>query len=169
MQRPVARFRTVLQTFADGGVEGVVIGGVAAGLLGAPVATLDLDVIHSRTPENLDRLLAALGTLDAFYREQPERRLRPTLSHLASAGRQLLMTRGGPLDLLGTIIGGRGYQELLPHTVVLDAGDGLRVRVVDLETLIRLKEETGRDKDRAMLPTLRQTLEAQKRRQGETQ
>jgi predicted nucleotidyltransferase len=169
MQRPIARFRTILQTFADCGVEYIVIGGVAGVLLGAPVATFDLDVVHSRAPENLDRLLTALATLDAYYREQPERRLRPTLSHLGSPGHQLLMTRAGPLDLLGTITGGRGYQELLPHTAILDIGDGLCVRVVDLETLIRLKEEAGRDKDRAMLPVLRQMLEAQERGQGGTQ
>jgi predicted nucleotidyltransferase len=169
MPPPVAKYRIILQTLADNGVEYVVIGGVAASLLGAPIMTLDLDVVHSRTPENLDRLLVALGALDALYREQPARRLRPTLSHLSSPGHQLLMTRAGPLDLLGTITGGRSYEELLQHTVMLDAGDGLRVRVVDLATLIRLKEETGRDKDRAMLPVLRRTLEQQEQDQGDKQ
>jgi predicted nucleotidyltransferase len=38
-----------------------------------------------------------------------------------------------------------------------------RVRVLHLETLIQLKEELGRDKDLAVLPTLRATL-AEKRR-----
>jgi hypothetical protein len=34
----------------------------------------------------------------------------------------------------------------------------LRVRVLDLETQVAVKEETGREKDLAVLPTLRRTL-----------
>jgi hypothetical protein len=41
--------------------------------------------------------------MGAVYRVQPDRRLEPDATHLRSPGRQLLMTRYGPLDLLGTI------------------------------------------------------------------
>jgi hypothetical protein len=37
--------------------------------------------------------------------------------------------------------------------------DGLTVRVLGLAALIRSKIEAGRDKDRAVLATLRRTLE----------
>jgi hypothetical protein len=47
-----------MQTLADHRVEFIVIGGVCAVLHGAPVTTFDLDVVHSRTPENLNRLLS---------------------------------------------------------------------------------------------------------------
>ncbi len=40
------------------------------------------------------------------------------------------------------------------------------MRVLDLETLIRLKTEAGRDKDLATLPTLRATLEEKRRSQA---
>src|SRR5438132_1257792 len=109
-------FRSILQVLADHQVDFIVIGGVCAGLHGAPLTTLDLDVVHSRAPENLDRLQQALQELDAFYREHQTRRLTPTLSHLASPGHQLLLTRFGPLDLLGTISRDRGYEDLLGHT-----------------------------------------------------
>jgi hypothetical protein len=36
---------------------------------------------------------------------------------------------------------------------------GLRLRVLDLETLIKVKEETGHEKDKAVRPILRCTLE----------
>jgi hypothetical protein len=160
-----ADFRGILQTLADHGADFLVIGGIAAVLQGATVTTFDLDVVHSRSPENLNRVLTALQALDAFYREQPQRRLRPDISHLASAGHQLLMTRFGPLDLLGTVTGGRAYETLLPHSVELQVGGALRVRVVDLTTLIQLKEELGRDKDRAILTILRRTLEEKERGQ----
>jgi predicted nucleotidyltransferase len=73
------------------------------------------------------------------------------------------MTRAGPLDLLGTLTAERGYAELLPHTVELAIGEGLRVRLLDLKTLIILKEELARDKDQLVLPILRRTLEEKRK------
>jgi hypothetical protein len=148
----------VVRALAEARVDFVVVGGLAAVLDGAPIATLDVDIVHSREPENLDRLLDALGRLDAFFRIQPERRIRPETSHLAGFGHLNLSTRHGPLDLLGTIGRGRGYEDLLPHTVEMDLGEGVRVRVLDLETVIAIKEEVGGEKDLATLPTLKRTL-----------
>ncbi len=71
--------------------------------------------------------------------------------------------RHGPLDLLGTIGRDFGYPELLPRSIKLDVADGLRIRVLDLETLIAIKEELSGDKDRAVLPILRRTLEEKRR------
>jgi hypothetical protein len=73
------------------------------------------------------------------------------------------MTNAGPLDLLGTVTKSRSYDELKEHTQMLPIGDDLEVRILDLETLIMLKEETGRAKDQAVLAILRQTLEEKKR------
>jgi len=148
----------VVRALAEARVDFVIVGGLAAVLDGAPIATLDVDIVHSREPENLDRLLDALGRLDAFFRIQPERRIRPETSHLAGFGHLNLSTRHGPLDLLGTIGRGRGYEDLLPHTVEMDLGEGVRVRVLDLETVIAIKEEVGGEKDLATLPTLKRTL-----------
>jgi hypothetical protein len=64
------------------------------------------------------------------------RRLRPNTTQRSSPGHQLLMTRFGPVDLLGTIGKGRSCQDLLPHAAETELGKGLRVRVLDLETLI---------------------------------
>lgn len=159
MPTPTSDFFLVLQTLADHEVDFIVVGGVCAVLHGAPLYTFDLDLVHSRLPDNLDRLQQALQALDAYYREHGERRLRPTLSHLASSGHQLLMTKAGLLDLLGTLSKDRGYDELLPHTVPLTVREGLQVRLLDLATLIAVKEELGRDKDKAALAVLRRTLE----------
>ena len=63
----------------------------------------------------------------------------------------------GPLDLLGTIGAGRGYEDLLPHSDEIEIGH-LRLRVLSLEKLIEVKEEMGFEKDKAILPILRQTL-----------
>jgi hypothetical protein len=140
-------------------VDFLIVGGVAAVLQGAPINTFDLDVVHSTDPENVDRVLAALGELDAVYRAQPELRLRPNASHLSSPGHQLLITGLGPLDLLGSVGKGRAWRDLLPHTTELKVGPGVAVRVLDLETQIAVKEEVGGEKDLAVLPVLRRTLE----------
>jgi len=71
----------------------------------------------------------------------------------------LLNTSQGPLDLLGTVGQGEGYAELQAHTTWMQLGEGLRARVLKLEEIIRLKEQTGREKDRQQLPLLRRALE----------
>jgi hypothetical protein len=134
------------------------VGGVAATLHGSPTSTFDLDVVHSRKAANIRRLLAALEELEACYRIQPQKRLRPLASHLVSAGHQLLITRFGPLDLLGSIGRGHDYQDLLPHTSRMRVGPRFAVRVLDLNTLIDIKSETAGEKDRAVLPVLRRIL-----------
>lgn len=139
-------------------VDFIVVGGVCAVLHGAPVTTFDLDLVHSRSSQNLSRLMSALNELDAFYRGRVDQRLKPKRSHLSSSGHQLLMTNAGPLDLLGTIGSSHTYKDLLKHTVELEAG-GLHLRMLNLEKLIEIKRETITDKDKAMILILQHILE----------
>jgi hypothetical protein len=155
---PESDFLGALRALRAGGVEFVVVGGLAAVLNGAPVNTFDLDIVHSRDAENVARLGTVLDSMGAIYRMQPSRRLRPNTSHLSSPGHLNLITSCGPLDVLGTIGRGLGYAELLPHTVEMEIGGGVTVLVLDLATIISLKEELDGEKDRAVLPVLRRTL-----------
>jgi hypothetical protein len=159
---PEGSVRARIRALVEGRVDFILVGGVAAVLAGAPVNTFDVDVVHSRDPANIERLLAVLESLDAVYRIQPERRLRPTADHLAGPGHQNLITRLGWLDVLGSIGRNRTYQDLLPHTVETEIGGGICIRVLDLETQIAVKEEVGGEKDKAVLPILRHTLELKK-------
>jgi hypothetical protein len=161
---PATDFLAVIRVLNEHKVDFIVVGGVAAVLEGAPISTFDLDVVHSRSVNNVQHLLEALAALDAYYRLQPERRIRPQASHLLSAGHQLLMTRYGPLDLLGAIGQSHGYEELLEHVNEMQAGPGLPIRVLKLAKLIEVKSETAGDKDVATLPILRKTLEEKGRR-----
>jgi hypothetical protein len=134
-------------------VEFIVVGGAAAVLHGAPITTEDLDIVHRRTPGNVSRLQNLLQELDAHVRELANRRLVPQESALLGEGHVLLSTRLGPLDCLGTLIDGRGFEELLSHSDSF-ADEGAEFRVMDLSTLIDIKTKTGRAKDRLMLPVL---------------
>ena len=57
--KPKPDFLAILQTLAKHQVDFIVVGGVGAVLQGAPISTFDLDVVHSRTSDNIDRLLVA--------------------------------------------------------------------------------------------------------------
>ena len=137
-------------------VEHIVVGGVSARLNGAPIITDDLDIVHRRTKANVRRVLAALAELEAVYRSDP-RGLTPNETHLRGPGHQLLRTRHGALDVLGAIDAGRDYDDLLPDTHLLTVA-GRDLRVLGLTPYIAMKERTGRDKDKMVLPVLRAAL-----------
>lgn len=49
----VPRYFQLLELLSQNEVEFVVVGGVAAILEGAPITTLDLDIVYEGSPENL--------------------------------------------------------------------------------------------------------------------
>lgn len=158
-----AGFTTTLQCFVAAKVEFILVGGLAAVLRGAPVQTYDVDLVHSRDAANIDRLIQVLSSIDAVFRAQPWRQLRPNESHLAGKGHLNLLTRYGPVDLLGSIgQPGLTYEELLPFSNEIALGEGLQVRVLTLEKQIEIKEQLSNEKDRLMLPILRGALEKQR-------
>ena len=143
-------------------MEFIVVGGAAAVIHGAPITTEDLDIVHRRTPDNVDRLMTLLEQLDAYHRyDLAQRRLKPQKDALLGTGQINLSTKLGPLDPLCELDPGVGYDELLDHTEVVSDGT-IEIKVLDLEKLIEVKAATGRDKDRLALPLLIATLEEQK-------
>ena len=145
----------ILQVLARYEVRFVVIGGFAAWMQGAPVVTADVDIVYEATPENIDALLAALRTLDAVYRHQPGRRLRPDAAGLAStmaAGHHLLETHSGNLDVLRTA-SGLSYGDLTSDTIEYEI-EGTVAQFASLERVIHMKQTAARPKDLAALPTL---------------
>lgn len=151
------KFLGLLRVLLHHEVDFLVVGGVAAQLEGAPILTLDLDILYDKTPENLDRLLAAFQELKAHYRDPAGRHIEPDREKLATMRMHLLLTDLGALDALAAIGAGLTYQDLLARTITYDLA-GARVRVLELAAVILTKEQANRDKDRAALPVLRQTL-----------
>ena len=74
-----------------------------------------------------------------------------------AAGHNLLTTRFGSLDVLGTIGKGLGYEDLVGHSIDIQLATR-RVTVLGLARLIEVKQDAGRAKDLAVLPTLKATL-----------
>ena len=146
-----ADFVGLLLVLAEAGVEFVVVGGVAAVAQGAPITTLDVDIVHRRTPENVARLITALEQMGAHARQRPG--LVPGADALGGPGHQLLDTKLGPLDVLGEIEGGRGYDELCKTTIVTVVR-GREVQLLSLEALLASKRRSSREKDRLIVPLL---------------
>jgi hypothetical protein len=153
-------YRRILEVLVAHGVELVIVGGVAAHFYGASYETKDMDVVYARTPENVARLMAALDAMDTIFRDFSGRRIRPTESYLVTANPKLLLTKHGPLDLLGTLSmeeDDTGYESIAGDATIVDLG-GFTVRVLSLPRLIAVKERLKRQRDLLVLPLLRAAL-----------
>ena len=72
-------FFKILETLSRHKVSYIVVGGVCAVLLGAPVTTFDLDIVPSLDEKNRTRLLGAIEELEGFYRDHlPKKKKRIT-------------------------------------------------------------------------------------------
>lgn len=146
-----------LRVLARHEVDFIVVGGAAAILEGAPIATLDLDIMPRPTQEGRERLLAALREMNARYLDPAGRLIVPDADKLATLRIHHLVTDFGPLDVLEKIGSGLTYSDLTNETNSYEL-EGTPVRVLKLAMIIRSKEEANRDKDRAVLPILKRTL-----------
>jgi len=157
-KRPTgAGLSEILAGLLEARVDFILVGGLAAVIQGAPVTTMDVDIVHSQSAENIARLLPFLKSVEAVYRRLDEKQIEPRERELLGRGHVLLATRIGPLDILAVIEGGRSYEDLLEHTV--DIGfRGHSLRVLDLKTLVELKKTSTDPKDKQRLPVLRETL-----------
>ena len=160
-------FPRLLEALVSGGVEFVIIGGMAATAHGSAHVTVDLDIVYRRTNENLERLATCLEPLQPYLRGAPPG--LPFRFDVPTIKRGLnftLVTTHGDLDLLGEATGGGTYEALVGHTEGRSLL-GFEVRLVDLETLIHLKRAAGRPKDLERIAELEAI--AQERNQGGTQ
>lgn len=159
-------FRGLLAALRTAKVDFIVVGGVAATVHGSAHLTDDVDVVYSRDPANVARLVKGLAALHPYPRGAPpglpfrwdERTIHAGLNFT-------LATDLGDLDLLGEISGGGRYEDLLPHAVQVGLF-GQPVLVLDLATLIRTKRAAGRPKDFEAVAEL-EAIEEEKRRPPE--
>jgi hypothetical protein len=158
--------RAPLVSLQRHGVRFVVIGAVAAIAQGYPLTTRDLDITPARDPENIDRIVAALRELDAHLRTPTDPVAFPLDARmLAAAEAWTLETTAGSLDLVFVPAGTSGYDDLRRDAIELDLGTGAPVSIASLRDVIRMKEASNREKDRAQLPALRRTLEVIRERE----
>jgi len=155
---------SLLELLCSTEAEFILVGGLAAVSQGAPIATFDIDIVPSTKGSNLRKLLDFLLNINARHRGRPGGQiLRPTLNDLTAGGHCLLMTDHGPLDVLGSIEQGLGYDDLLEDSLQIQfRGHGLKV--LKLEAMVRMKRSSSREKDQHYLPLLEETLRKSKKK-----
>jgi hypothetical protein len=143
-------------------VQYVVIGGLAAELRGSPYVTRDVDITPARNRENFAKLAAALSELGAKLRiSDVEEPLAIPLDEHSFEQRTTwtFVTQHGYLNIPLLPDGTRGYDDLRRSATRERLTDTVTTSVAALADVIRSKEAAGRDKDRSVLPILRQVLE----------
>ena len=154
-------YRGLLETLEKAGVDFILVGGLAATVHGSARLTQDVDVVYSRAPQNLTRLVAALGPIQPYLRGAPPGLpFRWDDETLAKGLNFTLSTKLGDLDLLGEITGGGTFKELIDHAVTVQLF-GVDIRCLDMPTLIRVKRAAGRPQDLEVVAELEALLEAE--------
>lgn len=151
---PKALLEQIISLLHRHGVEFLVIGGQAEAIFGSTRLTYDTDLCYLRSPENFKRLATALKELSPTLRGAP-----PNLPFilddrtLALGSNFTFDTRLGPLDLLGWVEPIGDYNAL-SKTAELHDLDGLTVRTISLDDLIKVKVHIRRTKDKESLVQL---------------
>jgi hypothetical protein len=137
----------LVRTLANAHVEFIIVGGLAANAHGAARVTTDVDVVYARSDANLRRIIHALAPLKPYLRGAPPGLPFDWSIKTLRAGLNFtLTTTSGPIDLLGEIAGGGGYDRLIAHTSVVHAFS-CEFALLDLPWLIKVKRAAGRPKD----------------------
>jgi hypothetical protein len=136
-------------------VRYVVIGGFAVIAHGVLRTTADLDICPDPEPENLKRLAAMLGELDARQVGADEfaggeLAYDPTRpEHLQGGGNFRVTTRLGALDVMQWVPGIDDEQafERLARDAMVAEFRGAEVRVASLDAVRAMKRAAGREQD----------------------
>jgi len=155
----VTEFQKIIRTLSDAHVEFIVVGGVAAIAHGSARLTRDVDVVYSRTDANIRSLVNALEHRQPYLRGAPKGLPFTWDAETIRMGLNFTLTTSlGPIDLLGEVTGGGGYDALRPHAVMLEVF-GRQCLVLDLPWLIKVKRAAGRPKDIEAIAELEALLE----------
>ena len=161
---PPLDLNRLLEVLTRNDVDFVVVGGSAAGFLGASRLTEDADCVVRRERANLERLASALRELHARLRvarmTDEEAKALPVKvdgTMLETTGNSTWTTDAGPFDVLADLKDFEGrsvpFEELLTRSIAVH-GEGFVVHVASVDDIIAAKAFANRDKDREALPEL---------------
>ena len=128
---------------------------------GSSRLTQDIDIVYERSDENIERLVRALAPHDPYLRGTPPGLPFEWSADTIRGGLNITFTTAvGDIDILGEIVGGGSYDDLLPHTTTVELFARPH-RCLDLPWLIHVKRAAGRPKDLEVIAELEALLEEQ--------
>lgn len=147
----------IIEGLIKSDIKFILVGGLAAVVQGAPVMTMDVDIVHKLSSENISKLFLFLKSIDAIYRRPDDKIIVPKKENISGMGHNLFSTRLGPLDVLAFIEQEKTYEDLIEDSVEIEFR-GYKINVLDIKKIIELKKESNNPKDRQRLPVLEETL-----------
>ena len=145
--QPDYRPGALVQALMDGGVDFVIVGGVAVVLQAMPRFTKDLDICYATAEDNLDALGHVLLGLTARLRGISETvPFVPDGRALHHTQMLCLTTPVGDLDLLVNPDGAPAYETLRDRASVMQLS-GRNVRIASIEDMLAMKRAAGRPQD----------------------
>src|SRR5215831_12508122 len=140
-------FPELLKVLTRARVDFIVVGGAAATVHGSAILTQALDIVYSRSEDNIDRVALALAPYQPYLRGVPPGLPFDWSTRTIQNGLNFTLTTSlGLLDTLGEIAGGGSYPDLLPHSNTIEVY-GVKCLCLNLEKLIQTKRAAGRPKD----------------------
>jgi len=141
----------LLERLVHNGVDFVIVGGFAGVVHGCTYVTQDIDVCCDFSPANLLALQKAISDLDPVHRMTPGRkRFALTEQACAQFKNLYLDTTMGQLDCLSVISGLGDFDQVKQSSELIEVG-GIRMRVLNLNALIKAKKAMNRPRDRQTL------------------
>ena len=144
---PEFRPTALLERLVTGGVDFIVVGGLAAVVHGSAAITRDLDITYSADEDNLERLGRALVGLHATLRGVTDD--VPFIPDGRTLRRMRILTLDTPegwIDLLAYPGGAPSYEALRERALRANLA-GVEVQIASLDDLIAMKKAAGRPKD----------------------
>jgi hypothetical protein len=149
----------ILERLNRGGVEYVLVGGLAGVFHGVPLVTRDVDICMPFTEANLLRLESALTGLHPVHRQTPQQLPFSVVEDFPRGLKNVcLRTDLGVLDCLGEIKGVGDFMEVRRRSVRADLPIG-PCHILDLSALMDAKSALDRPQDRLALLHLRRIAE----------
>ena len=155
----------ILEGLAKADVEFILVGGLAAVVQGAPVTTLDVDIVHRQSTDNIRNLYRFLKSIHAIYRRPDDKMIPPQEEDFSKMGHLLLTTRLGPLDVLAFIEEQKTYEDLFHNSIEIEFR-GQAIRVLDMNVLTELKRASKLPQDKQRLAVLEETLRQLSEKKG---
>jgi predicted nucleotidyltransferase len=153
-------YEDILRAFQKNKVKYVLVGGLAVNLRGAFRATADLDILVDMTDANLAKIVKILKQKKYFVK-QPVDPMRISdaqtrqdwIENKNMKAFCFFKENGEQVDLI--IDSPVKFSQAIKEADIQDI-DGIRLPVVSIRHLIKMKEKTGREKDKLDVHELKQ-------------
>ena len=144
----IKSFYNLLQRLVGENVDFILVGGFAGVVYGSSYVTQDIDICCDFSVDNLFRLYKAIADLQPVHRMTPRKiKFRLTKVNAGQFKNLYLDTDMGQLDCLSFIEGVGDYQKVKQASDIIKF-ENIKLRVLNLDNLIKAKQAMNRPKDR---------------------